>query len=140
MPEEIMETFRWAVDQLNKHELDYIDKLYSPDIVYHGPPFPDITGRDVYKRFMNNMVTSFPDLHLAVDQIITEGDRTIMTGVLSGTNTGQSRAFPFAPTGKKASWATCTISRVVEGRVVEVWAYTDNLNLLQQLGVLPSME
>ena len=41
------------------------------------------------------------------------------------------------PTGKQVSWTGIGIYRIEDDKIVEAWASTDNLGLLQQLGVIP---
>jgi predicted ester cyclase len=43
------------------------------------------------------------------------------------------------PTGRRVAIEVIDIVRVVDGRVVEHWNVADNLGLLQQRGVLPSL-
>ncbi len=43
------------------------------------------------------------------------------------------------PTGKQVTTTGIAITRVLNGKVVEQWANYDDLGLLQQLGVIPSM-
>jgi hypothetical protein len=43
------------------------------------------------------------------------------------------------PTSKQVTATGIAITRVLNGKVVEQWANYDDLGLLQQLGVIPSM-
>ncbi len=44
------------------------------------------------------------------------------------------------PTGKPITVTAIVIDRIVNGRIVEHWAGRDDLGLLQQLGLIPSLE
>jgi steroid delta-isomerase-like uncharacterized protein len=139
MSEEIRTMIRRLVDEVSKGNLDVMDKYYASDFVYHHPPFPDIRGLAVFKRFQANMRTSFPDLQWKIDEMIIEGDIGVARLTWRGTNIGQSKFFPFPPTGKKVAWSGCVVSRMAGGKIIESWNYADMLGLMQQLGIIPSL-
>ena len=139
MSEEIRTMIRQLVDEVSKGNWDALDKYYASDFVYHMPPFPDIRGLAVFKRFMANQRTSFPDLQWKIDEMIVEGNIGVARLTLRGTNTGQSKFLPFPPTGKKVAWSLCVVSHMAGGKVIESWNYSDNLGLMQQLGIIPSI-
>jgi predicted ester cyclase len=139
MSEEIRVMMRQVVAEVSKGNWDALDKYLESDFVYHMPPFADIRGLAVFKRFMGNQRTSFPDIQWAIDEMIVEGNIGVARLTLHGTNTGQSKFFPFPPTGKKVTWTCCMVSRIVGGKVTESWNYIDNLGMMQQLGVIPSI-
>ena len=126
-------------DEANKGNFDAYDEYYAPDFVLHQPPFPDIKGLKVYKRYMANMLASFPDGKVTIDELIVEGNIGVVRATTRGTNTGQSKAFPFPPTGKSVAWSGCLVNRMEGGKILETWGYWDNLGLMQQLGIIPSM-
>jgi predicted ester cyclase len=43
------------------------------------------------------------------------------------------------PTGKQVSFTGIEIDRINDGKFVEGWANSDDLGLMQQLGVIPQM-
>ncbi len=53
-----------------------------------------------------------------------------------GTHLGEFQGIP--PTGKHGTFTGIDIDRVVDGKVVECWTNTDDLGLMQQLGVIPA--
>jgi predicted ester cyclase len=80
---------------------------------------------------------AFPDIHETVEDIIAEGDTVVTRTTWRGTH--QGALLGIAPTGKHVSVSGIDISRVASGKFVEHWQSADNLGLLQQLGVVPSM-
>ena len=139
MPVDFMAMSRRMEDELKKGNLDVLDEYYTSDYVLHQPPFPDIRGLAVFKRFLANQRTSIPDLQWTIDEMIVEGNIGVARLTLRGTNTGQSKFLPFPPTGKKVAWSLCVVSHMAGGKVIESWNYSDNLGLMQQLGIIPSI-
>jgi predicted ester cyclase len=54
-----------------------------------------------------------------------------------GTHTGTYMGV--APSGRQLTVSGVHIHRIVDGKIVEVWAYPDALDFLQQLGVIPPL-
>jgi len=139
MSEEMRIMIRQLVAEISKGNWNALDKYYASDFVYHMPPFPDVRGLAVFKLFMANQRASFPDIQWTIDEMIVEGNVSAARLTLRGTNTGQSKFFPFPPTGKKVTWSCCVVSHIAGGKVTESWNYIDNLGLMQQLGIIPSV-
>jgi predicted ester cyclase len=139
MSDQLKVDIRKIVNELNKGNFDVMDDYYSQDFVSHQPPFPDIRGLKAYKRYHANMRVAIPDLQMTIDELIVDGNIGTMRYTDRGTNTGQSKTFPFPPTGKKVSWSGLIMSRSEKGKMVEVCNFADNLGLLQQLGIIPAM-
>jgi predicted ester cyclase len=55
--------------------------------------------------------------------------------VLEGRHTGDALGVP--ATGRRVRVAGITISRIVNGQIVEGWNSWDQLGLLRQIGALP---
>ena len=126
----------------NKGDVALIDELYTADVVRHECDMPeDVIGRDAFKNMLKDIRTAFPDLNLAIDELIIKGNNIVMRWTWTGTNTG-----PMAgqqPTGKKIQVPGVSIARAVDGKIAEVWDYYNQAVLLQQLGftlVPPQME
>ncbi len=111
-------------------------EFIAPNVIYHPfpPTFP--AGPDGF-RFVFTMLTStFPDQHIALDDIIGEGDKVVVRSTFSGTQTGNLMGFP--PTGKHCTQAQISIFRLAAGKVTEYWFNADDLGMMRQLGLCPS--
>ena len=111
------------------------DELIAPDYVGRFPPNPDVRGREAIKQFNRETRTAFPDLQLALDELIAEGDRVVVRWTMRGTHLGELRG-GIAPTGKAFTVTGTTTNRVAEGRVAEAWGNVDLLGLMLQLGLV----
>ena len=126
-------------DAFTAGEPDRLDALISPDYVEHTPVPPGWpTGLEGLKQYIRVTHTGFPDFRYTVEDMVAEGDVVAARATARGTHTGEYLGIP--PTGKEASWTEMHIGRVEGGRFVEHWANSDQLGLLQQLGVIPAPE
>jgi len=96
-----------------------------------------IRGLEPYKQFISMYFTAFPDLHLTIEDIIAEGDNVVVRQTFQGTHKGDLMGI--LPTGKQATATGISIFRVANGKAVEQRANYDDLGLMQQLGVIPTM-
>ncbi len=113
--------------------LTAIDEFFTPDCLAHLPGSPEPTDREGFKQFVTLLYTAFPDLQHKVEDQIAENDKVVSLVTVRGTHRGDFRGI--APTGKQVIIKDILITRIKEGRTVELWAQFDALGLLQQLGV-----
>lgn len=122
-------------DVLNRGDLAAADELIAPDAVDHeaGPDGPP--ALETMKGFVTALRTGFPDLRVAVEDVIAEGDLVACRTTMTGTHTGGFMGMP--STGRAVSVPGVDFMRFRDGKVVEHWGITDQLSLLQQLGLMP---
>jgi len=77
---------------------------------------------------------SFPDSLWTIEDIIAEEDKVWARVTYAGTHIDEYLGLP--PTGKKISYKSVTIKRVVDGKLVEGWTVNDMLDFLRQIGVI----
>ena len=82
--------------------------------------------------------TAFPDFRVTNDDIIAAADRAILRWSAHGTHQAELAGIP--PTGKPVKVTGIDILRIANGKIVERWAEDNGLELMQQLGVIPSPE
>jgi steroid delta-isomerase-like uncharacterized protein len=118
----------------NQGKLEVIDELVTSDFVVHVGS-QNLHGPDALKGYVTMLRDGFPDLYLTIDMQIADGDMVVTRWTGRGTHTGTFQGIP--PTGKSGSITGIDIDRIHNGKTVECWTNTDDLGLLQQLGVLP---
>ena len=128
---------RYIEELFNQKNLATVDELNTPDFVLHNDA-TTLQGLESYKQFLSMYLTAFPDLHMTIEDMIAEGDIVAERVTIRGTHKGDLMGIP--PTGKQATIPAIYIVRFANGKGVEVWANTDILGLLLQLGVVPSMD
>lgn len=123
-------------EELMKGNLDVIDEVFAPDFVDHDPAPDQGEGSEGLRDFWASFRTAFPDFEIKPEQVVANDDKVAIAYTVSGTQQG-----PFMghePTGKRMSARGLQITRVEDGKVVERWGMSDQLTMLQQLGLVPT--
>jgi predicted ester cyclase len=94
-----------------------------------------LRGPDVLKRTAGMYRAAFPDLRIAVDEIIVAGDKVVLRWHSEGTHRGELAGL--APTGARGSVTGISIDQWKDGKLVETWNEWDNLGLARQVGAAP---
>ncbi len=118
----------------NRGDLADMAQYWSPDMVHYsrGEALPAHAVFDA----MSGLMRAFPDVKLEIEAMVAEGDLVASMLRLTATHDGEYIGLP--PTGRTVSCSLMGIVRVIDGKVVEHWGVGDGLDLLQQLGVIPS--
>jgi predicted ester cyclase len=114
-----------------------VEEIISPDFVDHALPQGFPPGVEGLKLQIKVFYTAFPDIHAKVDDVLAEGDKVVVRWSGGGTSRGEFFGIP--PTGRSGTTTGIHIMRVAGGKIVEHWSNSDDLGLMQQLGILPSM-
>jgi predicted ester cyclase len=145
--EENKALIRYVFDELfNQGNLDVADELFSPD--YHGHHAglaTDIHGPEGFKQLVVLYRSTFPDLHVTIEDQIAERDKVVSRFTFHGTHqgtlvtrsrTGASHQGGFvvlAPTGKRVTVEGISIARIGEGTRKESWTIIDRMGMMVQL-------
>ena len=122
---------RKLIEAINTLNLAGLDELIAPGFSY---PTHQIRGLEGMKQVIEAERKGFPDWHVTLEDIIAEGDSVWARLKETGTHTGDFRGL--APTGKKVTYMTVTIWRIVDGKIVEGWGVYDMLDYYKHLGVV----
>jgi steroid delta-isomerase-like uncharacterized protein len=122
-----------VLEMWNEANLDIAEEVYAPEIVRHDCGVPeDIVGLENINNYLKNFFNAFPDLHIAVDEMIIAGNKMVQRWTFTGTNTGSMGDMP--PTGKNVQFSGVSIVHFVNGKAVEIWDFYNALDMMQQLG------
>ena len=122
----------------NQHRVDAIDKYYATDYIHHDVSRPDVTTLAGYKAWSAALQAGIPDIRVAVDDLIADGDTAVKRWTASGRQSGELAGIP--PSGKTVRFSGVSIYRFRDGRIAESWYVYDLFGLLQQLGAIPAAE
>jgi steroid delta-isomerase-like uncharacterized protein len=117
----------------NDGNLNLVDELYTPDFVWHVVDIAeDVVGTEAFKELVTTFRTAFPDFHVTFDETLVAGDTIVTRWTMTGTNTGPLQGLP--PSGQPVRLQGVAISRMVDGKTVEVWQHYNPLSMYQQMG------
>ncbi len=133
--------FRNAVELVWNGDLERAGEFFASDVIVHHPiqkePFYGLEG---FKQFPRMLRQGFPDLHVTIERVISEGDRIGARWIIHGTHTGVFPLLPLRPSGRKMTLPVNEILHVRDGKLAELWLELNILSVAQQLGVLPPLD
>jgi steroid delta-isomerase-like uncharacterized protein len=133
--------FRNAVELVWNGDLDRAGEFFASDVIVHHPiqkePFYGLEG---FKQFPRMLRQGFPDLHVTIERVISEGDRIGARWIIHGTHNGTFPLLPLRPSGRKLTLPVNEILHVRDGKLAELWLELNILSVAQQLGVLPPLD
>jgi predicted ester cyclase len=94
-----------------------------------------VNGPEATRATAEWLVDQFPDLHMAIEALVAEGDTVAVRILSEGTNLGKFNGVA-PPTGKRFVARQSHWFRVENKRLAEHWATRDDLATMLQLGVL----
>lgn len=124
-------------DFWNNWNWELASELFAPDYADHTNADGQSRGLDGLRHVFVAWQAAFPNWHITVDAMYADGDAVVTRLHASGTHAGGYRGI--APTGRRVHVTAIEVFRVVEGKVVELWANMDELGLLRQLGAMSSI-
>ena len=127
---------RQFVDEFwSRGNLAAADELMAPDAVIHEPVLG--TPADL-KAVATMMRSAFPDWHSTVEEMIVEGDRVVERWTGRGTHLGEFQGIP--ATGKQVVVPGVVFYRIAGDKIVEFRGQFNMMQLLQQVGAIPSAD
>jgi steroid delta-isomerase-like uncharacterized protein len=127
---------RYYDEVLNQGRLSVLDDIAADDYV-ENDPFPGQgNGLADFKARVSTLLTAFSPCTFTIEDVVAEGDRVVVRWRSTGTHSGEFLGMP--PTDREYTIAGIDIHRLADGRMVEHWHVVDQLNQLQQLGMIPS--
>lgn len=124
----------------NAHAFDEAIASFAPMVSNHGRSVP----RERLKIVWNDILTRFPDVQMAIDDICSDGDTVVTRIMYSGTHKGVGRLpvdsgfmVGVAPTGKSFAVQHIHWFKLENGLIAAHWACRDDVGMLVQLGILP---
>ena len=128
---------RWFDEVWNQRREDAIDELFAADAVANG--LTDTEGRAVrgcegFKALHRAFLSAYPDLHITVEDTVSEGDKIAARLTVRATHAGDGLGV--AATGARVEFTGLTIVRLKDGKIVEAWNEFDFMKMYSQLGAL----
>lgn len=125
---------RWFEEVWNKGRESAIDEMSWHDVRGHGLKGPDgneVDGMEAFKAYYRQMRSALSDIHVAVEDVITEGDLTVARCVVTAKHTGEGLGKP--PKGNPLHFTGMAMARIKDGKIAEAWNNFDFLSMYQQM-------
>jgi steroid delta-isomerase-like uncharacterized protein len=107
--------------------------VVASDCVDHDPAPGQVPGPDGYQSLFTEMRRAFPDMRVELAELVADEEAIAFAYTFTGTHDGTLMGI--APTGKKVKPRGLQISKFRDSKMVERWGSSDQLGMLQQLGV-----
>jgi len=127
------EVLHGIYEAINTGNLALLDKYVAPGYIEHSEGFQ---GVEPFRQQITAFRAAFSDLHVSIDELLTDGDRFASRTTVTGTHTGDLMGLP--ATGKHISVQAVDIGRIENGQARERWGGLDMYSMLTQLGVIPA--
>jgi predicted ester cyclase len=120
-------------DAYNRNDLDVLDEVLDPN--WTSNAWPDLMPQTIEaaKELYQILLATWPDAHYETLDLIAEDDKVVQRWKMRGTFKGEIFGLP--PTGEVIEADGISIFRIADGKIVEHWAFADDLGFWGQLGI-----
>jgi steroid delta-isomerase-like uncharacterized protein len=126
---------RWLEELWNCGKGAIAEELFAPDYVRRDGKGDRVRGPAGVRHLLAAYRGAFPDLCFREDQLLAEGDHVAVRWTAIGTHRGAFLGFP--ATHRRGVLTGMDLFRLADGKIVESWPSHDQLDMLEQLGLLP---
>jgi steroid delta-isomerase-like uncharacterized protein len=126
---------RYYEEVLNGGNVGLLDELAVPDYDEHSPLPGQPNGIEGLKARVGAILAAFHPV-FALHEVLAEDDTVVAYWTNTGTHTGEFMGIP--PSGRIVTISGVDIHRLRDGRMAEHWHVIEELQMLQQLGVMPA--
>ena len=129
----LVETYFYEV--WNQGDLKKLDQIIDAGYINHSPSIPNpLPGPAGLKPIILAMRQGIPDLNYTIEETIITEDRVVARVLVKGTHL--DTLFGIPPTGKSIEIRQINVEYIKNGKIVEHWRVTEELKMMQQLGVV----
>jgi steroid delta-isomerase-like uncharacterized protein len=110
-----------------------IDRMFQPQRKVYGLPGADsvLVGPEGFKPFYRMCCGALPDIHVEIEDAISEGDRVAVRWKATGTHRGDHFGFPAS--GKRAVITGSSFFLFEGNQIVEAWNHMDLQDVFMKL-------
>jgi steroid delta-isomerase-like uncharacterized protein len=125
---------RWFEEVWNQGREEAIDELSFHNVPGHGLQAPDgkeVDGMESFKAYYRQMRSALSDIHVTVEDVISEGDMTVARCTVRARHTGEGLGKPAK--GNPVEFTGMTMARIKDGKIAEAWNNFDFMTMFQQM-------
>jgi len=126
-------------DNFSENQIDKCVELADEKVQVVAHAFgQEFHGRDEFRKFMMGFKEAFPDMIIAHNSILAEGEKVAVEFTAHGTHTGslQTPSGEIPASGKKVSLNVVEIIEWKNGHVTKISNYQDSGSLMRQIGAM----
>ncbi|HLK14174.1 MAG TPA: ester cyclase [Fimbriimonadaceae bacterium] len=120
---------RWFEEVWNQRREAAIDEMMLPHARAHGIDATPI-DRDGFHAAWTSLLKMFPDIHVTVDDVVGEGNKTAARHTAVGTHAGQGMGLE--ATGKQIRFSFHSFTVWEGGLILEGWNVIDTAAIRAQ--------
>jgi predicted ester cyclase len=123
----------WFEIVWNRKDDSGIEKMAASDVIVHGldERGKPRKGTEFFRKFRRGFLSAFPDIHVDVEDVLVEGDKSAVRITFTGTHTGEGIGMP--PTRLKFVSTAIAIMKWRDGKIAEAWNEFDAAGMMWQL-------
>lgn len=130
--------YRQMIEAENARDYDRVYSFLSPDFTYWSSE-TRVDGIEAARAEDRPILSAFPDHQRTIEEVIVKDQWVIARWRFTGTH--QAALLELPPTNRRIDVTGCTMMEFGEdGKVKNVWRFTDRMAILQQIGLMPSVE
>lgn len=128
-------TRHWFEQVWNRGNEAVIDELLAPNGIIHGlGDDKDLRGPADFRVFYRQFRSGLTDIHIMVDDVLVEGDRTAGRFTVTAVHSGDGLGVP--ATGRRINVTGMCFTHWHNGQLIEGWNEFDQAGLLKQIGAI----
>ena len=129
------------IEVFNGRQLELLEDVLHPEFRGRGisafaPDKPEV-GPGARRKLYEMFLQAIPDARGEVLDVVAEGDKVVLIDRFGGTHRGEFLGRP--GTGDHIEWIAMHIYTIRDGKVLEDAYMRDELAIMQQLGLAPSL-
>ena len=125
-------TTRIVDEFINRNNPVVAKELFAEDFVNHNPMLGVAPDREGLIQMIAMTHQGFPDYHVIIEDMIAEKDKVVIR--MRNRGTGEFSGIP--PTNQTMDSCNISIIRFEDGKVKERWNISNQLEMMQQLGLM----
>ncbi|HMQ05237.1 MAG TPA: ester cyclase [Pyrinomonadaceae bacterium] len=117
---------RWFEEVWNQKRTSAIYEMMTEETIIHGlsgPGGPPVLGASDFEKFHSTFVSAFPDVHVEVFDVVSEGNKMACRFTVTGRQMGDLPEI--TATNKKVLFDGTGVCTVADGKFTEVWNVID---------------
>jgi steroid delta-isomerase-like uncharacterized protein len=123
----------WSAHDIARVVAFYADDYEGADVAEAHPQHGPLAVR----RWMQDNLTAFPDLHLSIEHCVATADEVVVFWLARGTHLGKVMNIP--ATGRPIQMRGVALLVIRAGKIVRGFQVWDVAGMLRAIGLLPDL-